>query len=158
MLFLKIHSVKDEMYHSIWLRRVEWTFHLSPHENICTIALINIHYLYTNVLLELWSAQMVLKGQCNLLEINQDTVQTFSLFFWLFWKVCLCLKLIKSSTAVASLTVPGGWEFHFLIFSSNFNQFFLFFLKLYLFFPSFWPSGWTSSPPGKALAMPLKSS
>ena len=22
------------------------TFHLSPHENICTIALINIHYLY----------------------------------------------------------------------------------------------------------------
>ena len=23
------------------------TFHLSPHENICTIALINIHYLYT---------------------------------------------------------------------------------------------------------------
>ena len=22
-------------------------FHLSPHENICTIALINIHYLYT---------------------------------------------------------------------------------------------------------------
>ena len=24
------------------------TFHLSPHENICTIALINIHYLYNN--------------------------------------------------------------------------------------------------------------
>ena len=23
------------------------TFNLSPHENICTIALINIHYLYT---------------------------------------------------------------------------------------------------------------
>ena len=23
------------------------TFHLSPHENICTIALINIHFLYT---------------------------------------------------------------------------------------------------------------
>ena len=23
------------------------TFHLSPHENILTIALINIHYLYT---------------------------------------------------------------------------------------------------------------
>ena len=23
------------------------TFHLSPHENICTIALIKIHYLYT---------------------------------------------------------------------------------------------------------------
>ena len=24
---------------------VEWNFHISPHENICTIALINIHYL-----------------------------------------------------------------------------------------------------------------
>ena len=24
------------------------TFHLSPHENICTIALITIHYLYIN--------------------------------------------------------------------------------------------------------------
>ena len=23
------------------------TFHLSPHENICTISLITIHYLYT---------------------------------------------------------------------------------------------------------------
>ena len=43
------HSVKDEMYHSTRLRLLEWngTFHLSPHENICTIALINIHYLYT---------------------------------------------------------------------------------------------------------------
>ena len=26
------------------------TFHLSPHENICTIALINIHYLYIHTL------------------------------------------------------------------------------------------------------------
>ena len=30
------------------------TFHLSPHENICTIALITIHYLYNN--LALWSS------------------------------------------------------------------------------------------------------
>ena len=28
-------------------------FHLSPHENILTIALINIHYLYTNILQEM---------------------------------------------------------------------------------------------------------
>ena len=27
------------------------TFHLSPHENICTIALITIHYLY-NILVQ----------------------------------------------------------------------------------------------------------
>ena len=40
----------------------------------------------------------------------------------------------------------------FLIFSSNFDQFFL---KLYLFSSSFWPSGWASRPPGKALATPL---
>ena len=26
------------------------TFHLSPHENICAIALINIHYLYNIIL------------------------------------------------------------------------------------------------------------
>jgi hypothetical protein len=29
------------------------TFHLSPHENILTIALINIHYLYTIHLVEI---------------------------------------------------------------------------------------------------------
>ena len=54
--------------------------------------------------------------------------------------------------AVASLTVPGGQEFHFPHFSSNFDKFFL---KLYLFPSSFWPSGWVSRPPGKALATPL---
>ena len=57
--------------------------------------------------------------------------------------------------AVASLTVPGGQETTFLIFSSNFDQFFLFFLKLYLFSSSFLPSGWASHPPKKALATPL---
>ena len=41
-------------------------------------------------------------------------------------------------------------------FSSNFNQFFLFFLKLYLFSSSFWPSRWASRPTGKALATPLR--
>ena len=54
--------------------------------------------------------------------------------------------------AVASLTVPGGQKFHFLIFSSNFDQFFL---RLYLFSSSFWPSEWASHPPEKALATPL---
>ena len=43
----------------------------------------------------------------------------------------------------------------FLILSSNFDQFFLFFLKLFLFSSSFWPSGWATRPPGKALATPL---
>ena len=42
--------------------------------------------------------------------------------------------------AVASLTVPGEQEFHFPRVSSNFDQFFIFFLKLYLFSSSFWPS------------------
>ena len=42
-----------------------------------------------------------------------------------------------------------------LIFSSNFDQFYLFFLKLYFFSSSFWPSGWANRPPGKALATPL---
>ena len=44
----------------------------------------------------------------------------------------------------------------FLIFSSNLDQFFLFFLKLNLFSSSFRPSGWASRSPGKALATPLK--
>ena len=43
-----------------------------------------------------------------------------------------------------------------LFFPQNFDQFFLF-LKLYLFSSSFWPSGWVSSRPGKALATPLRS-
>ena len=41
------HSVKDEMFHSTRLRLLNGTFHLSPQENIGTIALINIHYLHT---------------------------------------------------------------------------------------------------------------
>ena len=43
------HSVKNEMYLQLGFASLNGTFHLSPHENICTIALINIHYLYTNV-------------------------------------------------------------------------------------------------------------
>ena len=65
-------------------------------------------------------------------------------------------SITQSGTrAVASLTVPGGQEFHFPHFSSNSDQFFLFFLKLDLLSSSFWPSGWASRPPGKALATPL---
>ena len=65
--------------------------------------------------------------------------------------------IIKSIRAVASLTVPGGQGSTFLIFSSNFDQFSLFFLRFYLFSSSFWLSEWASRPPGKALATPLKS-
>ena len=57
--------------------------------------------------------------------------------------------------AVTSLAVLGGQESTFLMFSSNFEQFFLLFLKLYLFSSPFWPSGWASRPPGKALTTPL---
>ena len=41
------HSVKDEMFYSTRLCSLNRPFHLSPHENICTIALITIHYLHT---------------------------------------------------------------------------------------------------------------
>ena len=54
--------------------------------------------------------------------------------------------------AVASLTISGGQKFHFPHFSSNRDQFFLFFLKLCSFSSSFWPSGWATRPHGKALA------
>ena len=64
-------------------------------------------------------------------------------------------RTLVQGRAVANLTVPGGQELHFPNFSSNFDQFFLFFLKLDLFSSSFWFSGWASRPPGKALATPL---
>ena len=44
------YLVKDEMFHSCFIQLgftlLNGTFHLSHHENICTIALITIHYLY----------------------------------------------------------------------------------------------------------------
>ena len=58
-------------------------------------------------------------------------------------------------SAVASLTVPGGQDFHFPYSSSNFGHFFVFFLKLFSFSSSFWSSGWATRPPGKALVTPL---
>ena len=54
--------------------------------------------------------------------------------------------------AVVSLTIPRGQDFHFLHFSSNFDQFLLYFLKFCSFSSSFWLSGWANRPPGKALA------
>ena len=41
-LYRYFHLVKDEMFYSTLNR----TLKLSPQENICTIALITIHYLY----------------------------------------------------------------------------------------------------------------
>ena len=57
------HEVKDEMYHSTRRSRVEWTFHLSPNENINFVplhewenislfVLYNLHkdsYFWTNL-------------------------------------------------------------------------------------------------------------
>ena len=59
-----------------------------------------------------------------------------------------CLFFFIKIRAVASLTVPGGQDFHFPHFSSNCNQCFLFFLKPCSFSSSFWPSGWTTCPLG----------
>ena len=56
---------------------------------------------------------------------------------------------VSFKQGVASLTVPGGQEFPFLHFPSNFDQVFLFFLKLFLFSSSLWLSGWASRPPGR---------
>ena len=52
------------------------TFHLSPHENICTIALINIHYLYN-------------EGKC--IHINQDD-GLYSYFHFVFPSRLLSMK------------------------------------------------------------------
>ena len=51
---------------------VNGTFHLLPHENICTIALINIHYLYNSLN---WSAFHSLQ-----LELDVNLQLEFILF------------------------------------------------------------------------------
>ena len=38
--------VRDESSIQLGVASLNRTFHLSPHENTCTIALITIHYLY----------------------------------------------------------------------------------------------------------------
>ena len=50
------------------------TFHLSPHENICTIALINIYYLYTIIDFYQNKAQFGAEHQCGSREsiLNQN--------------------------------------------------------------------------------------
>ena len=40
------HSVNDKCSIQLGFASLNGTFHLLPHENICTIALINIYYLY----------------------------------------------------------------------------------------------------------------
>ena len=61
-----------------------------------------------------------------------------------------------TSRAVASLTVPGGQEFHFPHFSSNFDQFLLFFPHtLRIFFLILVLRVGASRSPGKTLAKPL---
>ncbi len=49
-----LHSLKDGMF-SASLNR---SFHLSTHKNIRTIALTNIHYLYTNYTLKMSEAEV----------------------------------------------------------------------------------------------------
>ena len=47
--YIYFHSVKIENCSTqLGLASLNRTLHLSPHENICTIAVITIHYMYTN--------------------------------------------------------------------------------------------------------------
>ena len=63
------------------------------------------------------------------------------------------VKLVPLVRAVASLTVPGGQEFHFPHFSSNRDQFFLLFPQTLLIF--FLLLALRVGDSGKALATPL---
>ena len=54
--------------------------------------------------------------------------------------------IARPDRAVTSFTVPGGHEFHFPHFSSNFDKFFLRFVTIFSFSSSFWPS---KSHPGR---------
>ena len=66
-------------------------------------------------------------------------------------------EIIIISRAVASLTVPGEQEFEFPNFSSNFDQFFLFFAQTWLIFFLILAlgGGRDVAHPTKALATPL---
>ena len=84
------HSVRDEMYHSIFHLSLNRTFHFLPHENICIIALKSIHYLYTNTGSR-YSGRVTQKIVMNFLFLNA----------WKFCKIMLsypdiCLIYSKS--------------------------------------------------------------
>ena len=123
----------------------------------------NVHISTTRCLIEMGFGLKcsVLNGQVIYLEKSKSNIADM----WLipFERVTYS-KYVTGTTyteimlldrAVASLTVPGGQEFHFPHFFLKFQLNFLFFLNLYLFSSSFWPSGWASRPPGKAPATPL---
>ena len=85
-------------------------------------------------------------------------VQTLETYWVLpFWIITRSHENIGAANLNNSEnTVRGGQGFQFPHFFLKFRSIFLIFsLKLYLFSSSFWPSGWASRPPGKALATPL---
>ena len=82
------HSVKDEMYHSTRFASLNGTFHLSPHENICTITLINIHYLYTNYLS--WVYVLVISVE-GVLNYCKDVFQSCLVLFWYPFALLKCI-------------------------------------------------------------------
>ena len=61
------------------------TFHLSPQENICTLALINIHYLYTN---------FTLKSKCKFINLIH-TQQKNKIICLLSWNI---IKWFQNAT------------------------------------------------------------
>ena len=65
------------------------------------------------------------------------------------------LQVPTDYSAVASLTVPGGQEFHFPQFPQIVINFSFFFLKLSSLSSSIGPSAWATCPFRKALAKPL---
>jgi hypothetical protein len=65
------------------------TFHLSPHEIILTIALVNIHYLYTiDCMIDpFWPVRNVLQSPYkNVIILQRSTLPTLSLHNMLFSK------------------------------------------------------------------------
>jgi hypothetical protein len=66
------------------------TFHLSPHENILTIALINIHYLYTAISIKVvreqsgkveYERERLLGIANKLMNFQSGSQQPFALVF-----------------------------------------------------------------------------
>ena len=94
------HSVRDEMYHSIFHLSLNRTFHLLPRENICIIALKNIHYLYTNV------------GSRYSGRVTQKIVMNF--LFLNAWKFC---KIMLSYPNICLIYSKSCWFLSWFSFS-----------------------------------------
>ena len=85
--------------------------------------------------------QIKYKKYSDVLEFYVSELRSTSKVNWKIFIHRYLMYGISNDQRRSQPPVPGGQEFHFPHFSSNFHHFFLFFLKFSTFLSSFWPSG-----------------